>query len=209
MARDKLHNMSQDREESVRAFWARLRGQAATCQYSKPCTCGLVVDYTEENVADALITGLADPDIKQGILGEPNQPLSMKRAMSLVESKETAKASVSQLDPGSSVNTLKRKYRKMSRQAKPQPDLGNDESKCYFCGKPGHGKYPSLPMRSTECKAFSHTACSRCGKAIHSDKVCKSKLTPTKVTENAIFTVGQRDTTHWTTMSLTAQLTDG
>ena len=30
VARDKLHNMSQDREESVRAFGARLRGQAAT-----------------------------------------------------------------------------------------------------------------------------------------------------------------------------------
>ena len=124
VVRDKLHNMSQDREESVRAFGARLRGQATTCQYSKQCTCGLVVDYTEENVADALITGLADPDIKQGILGEPNQPLSMERAMSFVESKETAKASVSQLDPGSSVNALKSKYKKMPRQPKPQPDLG-------------------------------------------------------------------------------------
>ena len=57
VARDKLHNMSQDREESVsRAFGARLRGQAATCQYNKACTCTLIVDYTEENVADTLIT---------------------------------------------------------------------------------------------------------------------------------------------------------
>ncbi len=71
VARDRLHSMSQDREENVRAFGARLRGQAATCQYSKQCTCGVIVDYTEENVADALITGLADQEIKQGILGEP------------------------------------------------------------------------------------------------------------------------------------------
>ena len=107
VARDKLHNMSQDREESVRAFGARLRGQAATCQYNKACTCTLIVDYTEENVADALITGLADPEIKQGLLGEPNQPLSMERAMLYVESKEAAKASVSQLDPGISVGAMK------------------------------------------------------------------------------------------------------
>ena len=100
MARDKLQNMSQDRKESVRAFGARLRGQAATCQYTKACTCRRIVDYTEENVADALITRLADPEIKQGLLGEPNKPLSLERAMLYVESKEAAKASVSQLDPG-------------------------------------------------------------------------------------------------------------
>ena len=71
VARDKLHNITQDREESVRAFGARLRGQAGTCQYTKACLCSLVVDYTEENVADALITGIADPEIKQGLLGNP------------------------------------------------------------------------------------------------------------------------------------------
>ena len=50
VARNKLHNMSQDREESVRAFGARLRGQAATCQYSKAYTCTRIVDYTEKTL---------------------------------------------------------------------------------------------------------------------------------------------------------------
>ena len=188
VARDKLHNMSQDREESVRAFGARLRGQAATCQYNKACTCTLIVDYTEENVADALITGLADPEIKQGLLGEPNQPLSMERAMLYVESKEAAKASVSQLDPGISVGAMKgtSKYKKLPRQGRPQPKVEDNESKCYFCGRTGHGKYPSLPLRSAECKAFGHT-CGKCGKANHADKVCKSKPSPTQATETAIF----------------------
>ncbi len=36
-----------------------------------------------------------------------------------------------------------------------------------------------VPIAPDEDKAFGHT-CSRCGKANHSDKVCKSKLTPTK-----------------------------
>lgn len=187
VARDKLHNMSQDREESGRAFGARLRGQAATCQYAKLCTCGLVVDYTEENVADALITGLADPDIKQGILGEPNQPLSMERAMLFVESKEAAKTSVSQLDPNSSVNALRSEYKKASRQGRPRPDLDGSDPRCYFCGKTGHGKYPSPSTRSNECKAFGHT-CSNCGKPNHSERVCKSKPPPKQVSENAIFT---------------------
>ncbi len=159
VARDRLHSMSQDREENVRA---RLRGQAATCQYSKQCTCGLIVDYTEENVADALITGLADQDIKQGILGEPNQPLTIERAMAYVESKEV---SISQLDPNNA--------QVQETQGQPLPDV--DDSRCYFCGKTGHGKYPAL---STECKA-------QVQQLWHSETVCKSKPPPRPVTENA------------------------
>ena len=184
VARDRLHSMSQDREENLRAFGARLRGQAATCQYSKQCTCGMIMDYTEENIADALITGLVDQEIKQGILGEPNQPLTIERTMAYVESKEIAKVSISQLDPNNSVNALRSKYKKLPRQGQPLPDV--DDSKCYFCGKTGHGKYPALPTRSTECKAFGHK-CSNCGKTNHSETVCKSKPPPRPVTENAVF----------------------
>jgi len=48
------------------------RGQAATCQYTKACTCRRVVDYTEENMADTLTIELADLEIKQGLLREPH-----------------------------------------------------------------------------------------------------------------------------------------
>ena len=142
------------------------------------------MEYTEENVADALITGLADQEIKQGILGEPNQPLTIERAMAYVESKEIAKVSISQLDPNNLVNALRSKYKKLPRQGQPLPDV--DDSKCYFCGKTGHGKYPALPTRSTECKAFGHK-CSNCGKTNHSETVCKSKPPPRPLTENAVF----------------------
>ncbi len=42
-------------------------------------------------------------------------------------------------------------------------------------------KYPALPTRSTECKAFGHK-CSNCGKTNHSETVCKSKPPPRPVT---------------------------
>jgi len=105
-----------------------------------------------------------------------------------VESKEAAKASVSQLDLGISVGAMNgtSKYKKLPRQRRPQPEVENDESKCYFCGKPEHGKYSSLTVRNAECKAFGHM-CGKCGKANHTDKVCKSKPSPAQETENAIF----------------------
>ena len=181
VARDKLHNMTQDREESVRAFGARLRGQAATCQYTKACTCSLIVDYTEENVADALITGLADPEIKQGLLGEPDQPLSMERAMLYVESKEAAKTSVSLLDPGTSMGAVHRSsHKKTALAGRTRPNIDTEDEKCFFCGKTGHGKYPPFPLRSTECHAYGR----KCGKKNHADRVCRSKQPST---ENALF----------------------
>ena len=108
--------------------------------------------------------------------------------MLYVESKESAKASVSQLDPGISVGAMKgtSKFKRLPQQGRPQPEVEDDESKCYFCGKTGHDRYPSLTVRSTECKAFGRT-CGKCGKANHTDKVCKSKPSPAQVTENAIF----------------------
>ncbi len=169
------------------------------------------MDYTEENIADALIT-LADQEIKQGILGEPNQPLTIERAMVYVESKEVAKASISQLDPNNSVNALRSKYKRLPRQGQPLPDV--DDSRCYFCGKTGYGKYPALPTRSTECKAFGNK-CSNCGKTNHSETVRKSKPPPRSVTENAVFDQVCNASTHrltnilWTTTYSTARLTSG
>lgn len=69
VARVALHNMRQDREEPVRAFGARLRGQAAVCKFIKcGCGCEAIVDYSKENVADVLCIGLADTEIQRDLL---------------------------------------------------------------------------------------------------------------------------------------------
>ena len=91
-------------------------------------------------MADALITGLADPEIKQGLLGEPDQPLSMERSMLYVKSKEAAKTSVSLLDPGTSMGAVRQGgYKKTPRAGRMQHNTYTDDEKCYFCGKtPDH-----------------------------------------------------------------------
>ena len=48
VARVTLHNMKQDRGEPVRAYGARLRGQASVCKFAQKCSeCEATVDYTE------------------------------------------------------------------------------------------------------------------------------------------------------------------
>ena len=210
VARDRLHNMSQDREESVRAFGARLRGQAAICQYTKACTCLLVVNYTEENVADALITGLADPEIKQGLLGEPDQPLSMERAMLYVESKEAAKTSVSLLDPVTSMGAIRQSgYRKTPRM---QHNTYTDDEKCCFCGKTGHGKYPrSLYVAPNAMRSATpvgnvenRTTLTEC--ASQSNPRLKMPSLAHVATSRP---TGREDVAHSTTTCSTQQTTDG
>ena len=56
VARVQLQNIQQDRDEPVRSYCARLRGQASVCQFTKAkaCTCTLnvTIDYSNEMVRD-------------------------------------------------------------------------------------------------------------------------------------------------------------
>ncbi len=53
VARVALSRMVQDRGEPIRAFAARLRGQAEVCRFVKKCTgCDVVSNQGEERVAD-------------------------------------------------------------------------------------------------------------------------------------------------------------
>ncbi|GFO25984.1 enzymatic polyprotein [Plakobranchus ocellatus] len=71
VARVQLQQMRQDRDEPIRAFAARLRGQAGVCNFSIKCPCGTYVDYSDVMVRDILIKGLSDEEIRLDILGEP------------------------------------------------------------------------------------------------------------------------------------------
>ena len=158
-------------------------------------------------MADALITSLADPEIKQGMLGEPDQPLSLERAMLHVESKKT---SVSLLDPGTSMGAVRQSgYKKTPRARRMQPNTETDNEKCYFCVKTGHGKYPPISLRSAECHTFGHT-CGKCGKLNHAGRVCRSKQPST---ENARVATsqptGRDNVAHSITMCSTQPTTDG
>ena len=67
VARVTLHNMRQDRDEPVRAYGARLRGQASVCKFTQQCTgCDATVDYTEAILKDVLCQGLGDTETYWG-----------------------------------------------------------------------------------------------------------------------------------------------
>ena len=103
VARFQLQQMMQDRDEPVRAYAARIRGQAGVCQYTTECgSCKQQVDYSDEMVRDTIIHGLEDNDIRLDILSDTNQAMTVEQTITLVEAKESGKRSASRLLGGDS-----------------------------------------------------------------------------------------------------------
>ena len=90
--RSELRQMCQMRDEAFRAFAARVRGKADTCEFSATCSCGLKVGYTDHMIRDTLLSGIADDDIRREILGIAGiLTSSINEIIALVESKEIAR----------------------------------------------------------------------------------------------------------------------
>ena len=98
VARVILHNMKQDRGEPIRAYGARIRGQAGVCKFTQQCTnCQANVDYNEAILRDVLCRGLEDSEIQLELLGEKNQDMTLEQILRFVEAKEAGKRSVTRL----------------------------------------------------------------------------------------------------------------
>ena len=97
-ARVALHNMWQDREEPIRSFGARLRGQAGVFKFVIKCPdCDANVDYTQVVLRDVLSRGLDDGEIQLDLLGYKNQEMTLEEVFQFVEANESGKRSASRL----------------------------------------------------------------------------------------------------------------
>ena len=78
VSRMTLLTMTQEREEGVRSFAARLRDQDKVWKFSKNCTHNPfeAVNYTDDIFRDALIRGLGDSDIQPDVLGHNDQDMT-------------------------------------------------------------------------------------------------------------------------------------
>ena len=177
VARVKLHNMRQDRDEPVRSFCARLQGQASVCKYVITCKCpgcdiDVHVNYTEPIVRDALARGLADPDIQLDLLGDKNQNMSLEEVSQFIEAKEEGKRPASRLLDSHAAEAASSSYQKTKQNA-----VKDKNDTCSYCGKKGHGKSAIARIRVKECPAYGHK-CKHCNREHHFEAVCRSKDKP-------------------------------
>ena len=179
VARVHLHNLKQDRDETVRGFSARLRGQAKVCQFTKEktCNCGaeVQIDYSEDIIRDTLIRGLADEDIQLAVLGQQNQKLTLEETLQITEAKESGKRSAGMLtNTVVSMNAASSYKRNANQKFTTNPNSSSNDTTpktCNHCGQKFHGRKKS--ERKKKCPAFNHT-CGKCGILHHYESVCRS-----------------------------------
>ena len=138
--RSDVLQMRQDHDETVRGYYARVKGKADTCAYIVTCThenCRRKVDYTNEVIKDMLVTGLSDPEIRRDVLGWTE--LDGKTALEIVtfvESKEMARNALLHSNSGQ-MSALSR-YRKEKTTPENKDGLVDKKTatgKCPICSK--------------------------------------------------------------------------
>ena len=193
--------MRQGREEQIRSFYARIKGQADTCDYRIKCTkteCGEMIDFAGEILRDVLARGIVDDEIQLDLISDQNQKMKIEDMIKFVEARESGKRSASSLLDTPSVNATSSTYRRNKQQdvrtrgaatamprRDPKPEHPFDPAAlCWFCAEKGHGKNPPWNVRRTHCPAYGKR-CTKCKNVNHIERACLNKATTRRPTETA------------------------
>jgi len=99
--------------ESVRSFFARIKGKAATCLYTVNCPsgeCNQSVDFTDIIAKDVLISGLAEDEVKREVLGWPGLDKStIEETVSFIEAKEMARDALNRHSATNAISSYRTK----------------------------------------------------------------------------------------------------
>ena len=177
--------MTQDRDEPVQGFVARIKGQANICKYTLkhkcPCNKESDANYSNEMVKNVLACGLADPEIRLSLLSDENQEMSLEQMIKFIEAKEIGKKSASRFSDNHKVNSVKSSYKseaskkiknRYQTHEKNSVSSRYKEDPCGWCGRHGHGNYREPGKRWKICPAFGQI-CMKCNKRNHFAAMCK------------------------------------
>ena len=185
ISRLNMRRMTQDNQEQIRHYAARLRGQANLCEYQVECpSCKAGISYADQEIADQLCAGIADTEIQKDVLGivTHHDPAAVEKQPTLedivnfIEAKESGKRSQAALGTSATVSRISQYRKEKLKDNQPtskQPEQHNGVA-CGWCGEQGHGRRASNDIRKRQCPAFKHT-CGHCGVAGHFESVCRIK----------------------------------
>ena len=169
-------SMTQDNDEPVAMFLSRLKGQASVCDFTVKCSenAAIVHSYADNMVAHQLVRGLEDITQQEKVLAlaATEKDLTLKTISEFVEAQETGLRSSKILGGGAGVQKIGSDYKRAKYSSKPSKT--QQQERCDWCGRTGHGKRPSHNTRKEKCPAFGQK-CHSCGAFNHFDSKCQNK----------------------------------
>ena len=186
--------MRQGRDEPIRKFAARLKGQASICEYNTEaqCKCGEkpTVNYGDKVMRQIIAANIEDSEIQKDLLSALNNKesqMTVEQVIDFIEARENGRESALKLSsyqnqtlaPASSFKKNIRSQNKTYSQAmKPN----NSKEKCMNCGLFGHGNHWGLAnahiRKKLGCPAYGKQ-CNKCQRMGHLSSACRTTTNPT------------------------------
>ena len=164
-----LMSATQEREEGVRHFVARLRGLAAVCDLNimTKCTCGkdVKVSAVDSWILLLLVKNMYDTDIRQEVMSKVTV-MSLDETIAFIEAKETSLKAT---------QTLEKSVLASGAVNQVQKENANEQDKCKYCGNKGHGRNPNFDLKKSSCPAFNNR-CKSCSRKGHFQDFCTKSL---------------------------------
>ena len=173
-------DMCQREGEPAKLFVARLKGQAAVCDFTLPEGTS---DYTDQMVQHQLIRGLSDEGIQEHILAHAatteGSKMDLTMTVNMVEAKECGKQDTESLQKASTVNRLSDykkgfKFNQGEDVSKSDTRVATSDNVCTYCCRTGHGNGSHPEVRQKLCPAFGRV-CGKCGKMDHFQQACRKR----------------------------------
>ena len=190
--------------EPIMQFVARLKAQAALCQFSVCCSnhspTPLFISYINDMVAQQLIAGLRNNDYQSKILSESASLPTLASKVDRLRCLEASQESLVHFRPAvptmpSQVSAARNvPYRPTPKVAQPpsRPSAARPQHKtCRGCGKTSHA---GKSLARKDCPAFGKV-CSSCGIMGHFRAVCE-KTAPSRNSKAHSANEGDNDDEH-------------
>ena len=175
--------MRQGRDEPIRKYYARLKGEASICEYLAKCECKKLVSYAPMVLRQIIAANVYDIEIKKDLMTELNNKkdeMTADEMVSFIESRENGNDGAEKLSHPLRNSAIQSAHKKaMKPQTQPTGSHASSSSsvKCGHCGKFGHGNhsgYANAHVRKRlGCPAYGQK-CNKCEKFGHFASVCRT-----------------------------------
>ena len=186
--------MRQGRDEPIRKYAARLKGQASICEYNTEvqCECGRkpTVNYGDKVMRQIIAANIEDSEIQKDLLSALNNrenQMTVEQVINFIEARENGRESALKLSSYQNqtvapTSSFKKNIRSQNKTDSQVMKPNNNREKCMNCGQFGHGNHWGLAnahiRKKLGCSAYGKQ-CNKCQRMGHLSSACRTTTNPT------------------------------